>query len=105
MSAASRGGGLYSSSGLHHRDNVKRPSPRQVVRQASSLILIGAAIGLLGALAATPVLSSALYEVQPHESRNICWDRPDASSCLAARQLSSGTASRTTDPSMSLRMD
>jgi putative ABC transport system permease protein len=40
---------------------------RHVVRQASSLILIGTAIGLAGALAATRVLSSALYEVQPHD--------------------------------------
>jgi len=34
-------------------------------RQASRLILIGTAIGLVGALAATRALSSALYGVQP----------------------------------------
>jgi hypothetical protein len=40
---------------------------RQVVRQASGLIVIGTTIGLAGALAATRVLSSALYGVEPYD--------------------------------------
>ena len=78
---------------------------RQVVRQASTLILIGTAIGLAGALAATRVLSSALYEVQPHDPLTylaivvILVAASLLASYLPARQAS------TIDPSVTLRMD
>jgi putative ABC transport system permease protein len=78
---------------------------RHVVRQASRLILIGTAIGLAGALAATRVLSSALYEVQPHDPQTyvaivmILVAASVLASYLPARRAS------TIDPSITLRMD
>jgi ABC-type antimicrobial peptide transport system permease subunit len=78
---------------------------RHVIRQASTLILIGTAIGLAGALAVTRVLSTALYEVQPHDPKTyvtiviILVGASLLASYLPARRAS------TIDPSITLRMD
>ena len=78
---------------------------RHVLRQASSLILIGATIGLAGALAATRVLSSALYEVQPHDPVTyVAIVVILVAASLLASYLPARRASRI-DPSITLRMD
>jgi len=78
---------------------------RHVVRQAGALILIGTAIGLAGALAATRVLSSALYEVQPHDPQTyVAIVMILIAASLLASYLPARRAS-TIDPSITLRMD
>jgi len=78
---------------------------RQVVRQAGSLILAGTALGLLGALAATRVLTSALYEVQPHDPQTyVAIVLILAAAALLASYVPARHAS-TIDPSITLRMD
>jgi putative ABC transport system permease protein len=78
---------------------------RHVVRQASRLILIGTAIGLAGALAATHVLSASLYEVQPHDPQiYVAIVVILVAASLLASYLPARRAS-TIDPSITLRMD
>jgi len=78
---------------------------RQVVRQASRLILIGTAIGLAGALVATRVLSSALYEVDPRDPQTyVAIVMILVAAALLASYLPARRASRV-DPSITLRMD
>ena len=78
---------------------------RQVVRHASGLILIGTTIGLAGALAATRVLSSALYEVQPYDPQTyVAIVMILIAASLLASYLPARRAS-TIDPSITLRMD
>jgi putative ABC transport system permease protein len=78
---------------------------RQVVRQAGGLILIGTAIGLAGALAATRLLSSALYEIQPHDPPiYVAIVMILVAASLLASYLPARRAS-TIDPSITLRMD
>jgi ABC-type antimicrobial peptide transport system permease subunit len=78
---------------------------RHVVRQGSSLILIGTAIGLAGALVATRVLSSSLYEVQPHDPLTyVAIVMILVAASLLASYLPARRAS-TIDPSITLRMD
>ena len=78
---------------------------RQVVRQASGLILVGTTIGLAGALAATRFLSSALYEVQPYDPQTyVAIVMILIAASLLASYLPARRAS-TIDPSITLRMD
>jgi predicted permease len=78
---------------------------RQVVRQASRLILMGTVIGLGGAVATTRVLTSALYEVEPDDPQTyVAIVMILVAASLLASYLPARRAS-TIDPSITLRLD
>ena len=54
--------GIRVALGARHQDVI-----RHEVRRAAVLIFAGTALGLAGALAATRVLATSLYEVKPHD--------------------------------------